>query len=47
MKGEGSGDWVPPCPPPLIRLFCSIKRKNVQISKFVLGSQAKLKMENG
>ena len=31
----------------LIRLFCSIKREKVQISKFVLGFQAQLYMENG
>ena len=26
-KGEGSGDWVPPCPPPLIKhryVFCNV-----------------------
>ena len=31
----------------LLLLFCSIKRKNVQISKFVLGFEAQLYMEKG
>ena len=32
----------------ILDFFCSIKRKkNVQISKFVLGFQAQLYMENG
>ena len=31
----------------LLDCFFSIKRKNVQISKFVLGFQAQLYMENG
>ena len=31
----------------LLDCFVQLKEKNVQIYKFVLGSQAQLKMENG